>query len=159
MILLMPLMLMVFAAPIHDDPPQTYLLSLVDVPLAADESIEAFTLSTWGVTFTAVCQIPTGWTIKAGGSVTPSGLLEGEGSNGVSWLPESSPPELRNFVLVTLHRPVQTDETPAANDSGEPPTFIGSATISTVDGEKQIRLTAENIRLKSADRCTDQGDP
>jgi hypothetical protein len=74
--LLLPLIL-IASAPFQIEPAETYLLSVVDVPLTANESIEKFTLSTWGVTFSAVCEIPSGWTIRAGGSLTPEGVLEG----------------------------------------------------------------------------------
>lgn len=154
--LLLPLIL-IASAPFQAEPAETYLLSVVDVPLTANESIEKFTLSTWGVTFSAVCEIPSGWTIKAGNSLTPEGVLEGEGSLGISWFPESSPPELREFTLITLYGSVRNDAATDPNGSGEvPATFSGSATISTDDGEKRVPLTAANIRLTPADRCPDR---
>ena len=129
----------------------------MDVPLGADESIEAFKIATWGVTFQTVCEIPSGWSIKAGGSLTPEGVLEGEGSLGISWLPESSPSELSEFALVTLHGPVEHDAlTDPDHSGGVPATFSGTATISTEDGDKQVTLTAANIRLSPADRCPDR---
>lgn len=136
------------------DRPTTYLVSIVDVPLEGNESIEGFTLSTWGAQFATVCQIPPGWTIKAGGSLTPEGVLEGEGSLGISWLAESSPPELREFVLVTLYGPVQRNAVSSPDGSGGvPATFAGSAMISSDDGEKQVPLTTDNVQLTPADRC------
>jgi hypothetical protein len=147
-------LILLASGPIQTDQPQGYLVSIVDVPLQADESMESFTLSTWGVTFDAVCQIPPGWTVKAGGSLTPEGVLEGEGSLGTSWFRESSPPELQEFTLVTLYDPVQREASAFPDGSGEvPATFAGSATVSTDDGERRIPLTADNVRLTPADRC------
>lgn len=156
MILLLPLILLVSAAG-QADRPKTYLVSIEDVPLEAGESIEAFTVATWGVTFQAVCAIPSGWTIKAGGSLTPEGMMEGKGSLGISWLPDSSPPELKQFALVTLYGPVAHSALSDPDHSGGvPATFSGSATVSTEEGEKRVALTAENIRFGPADRCPDR---
>ena len=156
MTLLLPLILLASAA-VQADRPENYLVSVVDVPLEAGESIEAFTVATWGVTFQTVCAIPSGWTIKAGGSLTPEGVMEGEGSLGISWLPESSPPELKEFALVALYGPVaNTALIDPDHSGGVPATFSRSATVSTEDGEKRVALTAENIRLRPADRCPDR---
>nr|WP_316628665.1 hypothetical protein [uncultured Brevundimonas sp.] len=155
MTLLLSLILSAFA-PGQADRPETYLMSLVDVPLEAGESIEAFTVATWGVTFQTVCAIPSGWTIKAGGSLTPEGVMEGEGSHGMSWLPESSPSELNEFALITLYGPVAPTALGDPDHSGVPATFSGSATISTEDVEKRVALTAENILLRPAARCPDR---
>lgn len=154
----MLLSLMLLAAGlVQIDEPNSYLVSITDVPSEAGDSIESFTLSTWGVRFSRVCHIPAGWTIKAGGSLTPQGILEGEGSLGVSWLPGTSPPELREFALVTVYGPVQPDALNSADGSGGvPATFAGTATISTDDGEKQVSLTADNVRLTPADQCPER---
>lgn len=150
-------LLLLVSGPVQTDQPKGYLLSIVDLPLQGDESIEGFTLSTWGVTFGTVCHIPPGWTVKAGGSLTPEGVLEGEGSLGTSWFRESSPPELREFALVRLYGPVQRDTVNFPDGSGGvPATFAGTATISTDDGEKQVSLTTDNVRLTPADRCPER---
>lgn len=147
-------LILLASGPVQTDQPQGYLVSIVDVPLQGDESVESFTLSTWGVTFDAVCRIPAGWTVKAGRSLTPEGVLEGEGSLGTSWFRESSPPELQQFALVTLYGPVQREASAFTDGGGEvPATFAGSATVSTDDGERRIPLTADNVRLTPADRC------
>lgn len=141
-------------AAVQSDQPQTYLVSVVDIPLNAGESIEAFSLSTWGVTVNAVCRIPPGWEVRAGGGLTPEGVLAGEGSHGASWFRESSPPALQAFTLITLNGPVRAQAARAPDGGGETPaTFAGLATISTGDGDRQVRLTTSNVRLKSADRC------
>ena len=138
------------AAPV--DHPRTYLLSIGHIPLKKAESIEAFSVKTWGVEFKSVCSIPGGWRIKAGSSATPNGELEGEGSQGATWLNTPSPRELRNFVLVTLYAPVQRAAI-GSPDNGIPATFSGMATINTDDGDVQRALSYRNITLIPAHRC------
>lgn len=84
------------------DRPHTYLLSVVGLPARDTLSVKAFSFDTWGVEFNAVCRIPGGWRIKAGSSATPNGELAGEGSQGATWFSQSSPRELRTFVMVSL---------------------------------------------------------
>jgi hypothetical protein len=131
------------------DRPRTYLVSVVDIPLASRESMESFSVATWGVAFKAVCRIPGGWRIKAGSSATPDGALEGTGSLGATWFKTRSPDGLRNLVLVTLHDALQRADVPNGPDA----TFKGSAVISTEDGERKVSLTYRNIRLTPATRC------
>lgn len=153
-------MIMLFALPLSAtvpapvDHPKTYLASITDIPLKSGERIERFSISTWGVTFTAVCQIPSGWTIKAGGSATPEGVLEGEASLGTTWLSEASPKPLRDFVLIKLYEPVQR------RDVGKegapvyiPATFKGHALLSDDDAERKVRLSYANVRLTPASHC------
>lgn len=143
-------LLAIGAAPV--DHPRTYLLSIGQIPLRNGESIEAFSLETWGVEFRAVCSIPGGWRIKAGSSATPDGSLEGEGSHGATWFATASPRELQRLVLVALHAPVQRADT-GSPDNGTPATFKGTATISTDDGNVQRALSYRNIMLTPARRC------
>lgn len=150
----LPLILVLAACATPPDRPRTYLASVVGLPLNTDDSLEAFSFSTWGVTFSAVCHVPSGWTIKAGGSLTSEGGLEGEGSLGITWFRQSSPPELRNLVLVTLYGPVQRDNVrDTSGDNVIPATFNGSASIATLDGERTEPLTYRNVRLVPAGRC------
>jgi hypothetical protein len=143
-------LLAIGAAPV--DHPRTYLLSIGAIPLRDAESIEAFSLKTWGVEFRSVCSIPSGWRVKAGSSATANGALEGNGSQGATWFNTGSPRQLRDFVLVTLYAPVQ--RTNIANGTGEvPATFMGTATISTDDGEVGRDLSYKNITLRPAARC------
>ncbi|HKX89865.1 MAG TPA: hypothetical protein VJM13_11690 [Sphingopyxis sp.] len=131
------------------DHPRSYLLSVVDLPLTVDESLESFSIATWGVEFKAVCKIPGGWRIKAGNSTTPDGTLEGEGSQGATWFNERNPSELREIVLVTLVAEVQREDVSHGPDA----TFKGVATISTDDGERTAPLSYRNILLRPAPRC------
>ncbi|MEG3182074.1 hypothetical protein [Sphingomonas sp. LT1P40] len=131
------------------DKPRTYLVSIVDVPLAPGESIQSFSISTWGVEFRKVCSIPGGWRITAGSSATPDGNLDGTGSHGATWFSRSSPTELRDFVLVTLYGPIQHADIANGPDA----TFKGNAMISTRDDERKATLTSRNIRLVPARGC------
>src|SRR4051794_35617938 len=94
----------VAAAPV--DHPKTYLASL-RIPLRQGRSVESFSIRTWGVRFKAVCHIPYGWRIKAGNGASPDGDLEGEGSQGITWLNRRAVAagELKNLVLLTLLGP------------------------------------------------------
>jgi hypothetical protein len=140
------------AAPAPADHPRTYLLSLAGIALKRGESIEGFSIDTWGVDFAAVCRIPSGWRIKAGGAATPDGELSGEGSQGATWFNRSSPGELRAFVLVTLSGPVQRADIRDATGV-VPATFEGHARISTDDGTRRARLGYRNVRLTPARHC------
>jgi hypothetical protein len=149
--LFLPLVLIASAATPADQP-QSYLLSISNIPLRSTESIEGFSIKTWGVQFGAVCRIPDGWRIKAGNSATPDGELSGEGSQGATWFNRSSPPELRSFVLVTLVAPVQRAD--IRSGSGViPATFKGYAIISTDNGDVQRALAYKNITLTPALSC------
>ena len=148
---LLPLaMLLIGAAPA--DHPRSYLLSIGGIQLRDTESIQAFSLKTWGVEFRSVCIIPGGWRIKAGSSATPNGELEGMGSQGATRFNESSPKELQKFVLVTLYAPVQREDA-GSPDNGVPATFKGAVTINTDDGEVQRALTYQNVTLTPSRHC------
>ncbi|WBY09480.1 hypothetical protein PIB19_09330 [Sphingomonas sp. 7/4-4] len=58
----LPLAMLLIGAALTDHP-RSYLLSIGRIPLNATESIEAFSIKTWGVEFKSVCSIP-----GAGGS-------------------------------------------------------------------------------------------
>jgi hypothetical protein len=138
------------AAPV--DHSRTYLLSIERIPLKPTESVEAFSIKTWGVEFKSLCSIPSGWRIRAGSSATSDGDLQGEGSQGATWFNTASPKELRNFVLITLYAPVQRADI-GSSDNGVPATFKGTATVSTDEGNMQHTLSYRNIALVPARRC------
>ena len=136
------------------DHPKTYLASIVGIALKPGERIEGFSLSTWGATFTAVCQIPSGRTIKAGGSATPEGVLEGDASLGTTWLSDASPKPLHDLVLVTLYDP--DPRRGVGNEGGPvdiPATLKGHTLLSGDDAERKVRLNYANVRLTPASRC------
>ena len=141
-------LLLASVTPVRSDHPKTFLLSLGSIPISRDEMIESFVFSTWGVTFKSVCNIPPGWTIKAGGSLTPEGTFEGYGSLGVSMPRASSPKEFRSMVLVELDGPILRHD-----HRDEPATFKGSAKAWADDVERKIPLNYKNIRLVPAQRC------
>ena len=136
------------------DQPRTYLASIVDFPLRKDDAIQTFAFATWGVKINSVCHMPDGWTIKAGGGVTPAGVLEGEGSNGVSWPRERSPDGFKSLVLLTLYGPVQHEN---VRDRGGsviiPATFGGHVHVVGMDDDQDIPLTTRNVRLVPATAC------
>jgi hypothetical protein len=137
---LLPMALLIVAST-PPDRSQSYLVSIVDVPVRAGESIERFALSTLGVSYHAICKLPEGWTIKAGSNLRGDGVFEGEGSNGVTWLPGRSPPELEAIASITL-------DIESASSS-----FGGSATIAGIDEEREVALTDKNVRLTAATGC------
>lgn len=132
----------------------TYLVSVGEVTLGLDEQMKAFSFDTWGVRFNAVCHVPPGWTITAGGGVTPDGEFGGHGSNGITWYNDPSPAELKDIVLITLGGPMQADDIlDTAGDGLIPATFRGSAMIETDDGERAEVLTIRNVHLTPARHC------
>jgi hypothetical protein len=124
----------------------------VGIPLNRDEALEAFTFETWGVRFRAVCHIPPGWTIKAGGSLSPEGTFEGKGSQGITWYRHATPEDFVALVIVDLYGPVRLHDL-HQHDRVIPAMFKGYATVSTDDGDRKIPLNAGNIRLSAARRC------
>jgi len=146
--------LLLAAAPAQTHHPKTFLLSIGGIPVPRDEMIESFAFSTWGVTFKRVCSIPAGWTIKAGGSLTPEGTFEGYGSLGVSMPRSASPTVFRSLVLIELYAPVQRRDVHFPKSSGErPATFNGFATLSDGDSERKVRLSYRNVTLVPARNC------
>jgi hypothetical protein len=132
--------------------PRTYLASIVNLPLRRGESVESFGFSTWGVRFKAVCSVPSGWTIKAGGDATSTGVLTGEGGQGATWFNKRSPASLHKFVLLQLFAPVQGHDI-RSTTGVVPATFDGTAVINAESGERKVHLTHQNLRLAAASRC------
>jgi hypothetical protein len=139
-----------FAA-VPTEKPQTYLAS-VSIPLGSGERTDKFSFKTWGVTFLAVCHIPGGWRITAGGDATPEGALEGEANQGTTWLDHSRMRELNNFVLLMLWGPIQHGDKRIPGGV-LPATFKGSARLDTGDAERSVSLSDRNIRLTPATHC------
>lgn len=152
--LLFPLLLLAPVAASAADHPRTYLLSVVGLPVKDTQSVKAFSIETWGVKFTSICRIPSGWRIKAGSSATSDGGLSGEGSQGATWFNQSNPRELRTFVLVTLYAPIQRADIRTPDGSGlTPATFKGYTTLETDDGDRRVPLTYRNVTLTPASAC------
>jgi pilus assembly protein Flp/PilA len=96
--------------------------------LGPHERLADFELNTWGVRFRAICRIPFGWRIEAGGNATPEGSLKGQGTHGTTWLNRNGVRELSNLVLVMLHGPVQPTDVRVQNGI-VPAAFKGQANI------------------------------
>jgi hypothetical protein len=141
--------LLLAAAAIAEATPRTYLVSLVDFPLRTGDSIESFSIATWGVEFRAVCKIPSGWRLKVGNSVTPDGMLEGEASHGETWLDRRTFYKLEAIVLVELTNDVERGDAPRGPEA----TFWGYVTISGRDGQRREPLTDANVVLNPSWRC------
>ena len=148
---LFPLILLAAAAPV--DQPRMFLVSIAGVALKPGESIKGFSIPTWGVTVNAVCHIPGGWTIRAGRNANPEGILEGKGSNGVTWINAENVGNLRDLFLVTLYQPVQRRDLRPTQGALIPATFKGYATVWGDDDERKVSLSYANIRLTVASRC------
>lgn len=134
--------------------PRTYVASIVGLQLKSGEKIDSFSISTWGVTFDAVCRIPEGWTLKAGRGANPEGVLEGEGSNGITWIGRSRLGELEGVALVTLYGPVQRRDVVTDDGAGVvPATFKGAARVFGSGEGRTISLTSANIHLAPATGC------
>lgn len=132
---------------------QRFLLAL-RIALQPDERIESFSIDTWGVDILAVCRIPPGWTMKAGRSAAPDGVIEGRSTHGVTWIGPADLGRLNGLALVELRGPIQPRtirfDPPG---SGElPATFAGRAEIAGESG-RTLELTAANMGLTPATRC------
>ena len=55
--------------------PRTFLLSVDHLFVGADETVTELEIQTWGVSFRAICHLPHGWRVEAGGNATPEGNL------------------------------------------------------------------------------------
>jgi hypothetical protein len=130
--------------------PQTYLASLAGLSLRPGERLDSFSIQTWGVSVEAVCHIPRGWRIRAGGSAAPDGVLEGESTQGTT---RADPAELDRFALITLHGPIQAREVRDRTGGERPATFAGKAVIGGPAQEREVRIEAQNVRLTPASSC------
>jgi len=135
---------------------RTYVLSLQGIDLGPDEYVSAFALDSWGVRFRAVCHIPPGWYIKAGGTASFDGGLQGEGTHSVTFLGKSRLHELEGLALIALDGPVRPHRTEAAI-TFTPPTFDGTITVERVaetpTRPRKMPLKFANFRLVPAMRC------
>jgi hypothetical protein len=145
------LLALAFAPQAPSDRPRTYLASVEGIALGPQESLADFELNTWGVRFRAVCRIPSGWRIEAGGNATPEGSLKGQGTHGATWLNRKGIGELRNLALVTLDGPVRPVDARVQNGI-VPATFKGKANIYG-RRVRAIKLSNANVRLSPATRC------
>ena len=131
----------------------TYLASISGIRLNPGESIDAFTLNTWGVDFRAVCNIPNDWEITAG-SHGPEGRLVGAAGHGASQLRTQDLSRMRGLVLIQLLGDVQKvdlrDRTGVV-----PATFQGFVNVQSgsEDRSRRVKLTYANVKLTPAKKC------
>jgi hypothetical protein len=124
----------------------TFLAS-ISIPLGEHERLQSFLIETWGVRILAVCGIPPGWRVMAGGSAAPDGVIAATASHGVTWLKDMKP--LESLVLVRLEGPVRKTDVGAV-----PATFQGKAVLDAGDDKEHERpLSHANVQLTAADRC------
>ena len=129
----------------------TFLLSIDALQIGPQESLTELEMDTWGVRFRAVCHIPQGWRVEAGGNATPEGRLIGRATHGVTRLGRDRLHELRNLVLVDIDGAVRMTDTLVENGV-IPATFKGWARISGQEG-RSVDLTRANLRLRPASSC------
>ncbi|MDB5429183.1 MAG: hypothetical protein JWP35_299 [Caulobacter sp.] len=128
----------------------TYLLSVV-IPLKTGQYVSDFKFETWGVDVIAVCHFPPGWRIRAGRAATSDGVLEGEASQGITFLSGKRMRELRGLFLVRPYGGIQRKDIGSV-----PATFAGTATIGGYgphDDDRKINLDYRNLHLTPANHC------
>jgi len=136
------------------------LLSIRGIGLAENGYISGFHVDTWGVRVLAVCHLPPGWTITAGNSADPSGVLEGTASLGVTFLNRHDVSQLDNLFLIDVvnYRP---QEARLPNQPGliHPASFRGKASIGVYgpdDTIHDVQLTPANLVREPASQCPPQ---
>jgi hypothetical protein len=128
---------------------KSYLLSLRGISLRADESIERFSLKTWGVEIKAVCHIPADWEITAG-QFGPLGRIAGEAGHGATELRRNGLTELQGLAIVELSGPVQLRQQGSvpATFGGDVNVYVGSKSRTRI-----ARLTSANVGLTPTSAC------
>ncbi|WP_443750831.1 hypothetical protein [Asticcacaulis solisilvae] len=136
--------------------PTLYLASITGLTIGKNEFVDGFSIDTWGVRMVAVCHFPPGWSIDAGSSADPSGLIKGEGSLGVTWLDRTRLDELDGLVLLDTEGGIRrADEGHEGASVYVPATFKGKVSIGTygTDKVRKMKIGWRNIRLTPAVRC------
>ena len=129
---------------------QTERLSIVGVPLKANEYIGKFAIRTRGVHILAVCHIPHGWHVTAGVFDSIDGDMTGQGGLGVSWVNNKNRDELGDMFLVRV------DGYTDAWSGSLPPTYRASVSIGRYGEDLRLKrrvLTKVQLKRTPADRC------
>jgi hypothetical protein len=153
--LIAPAIALIVCTPASASARQTFLISLQGLQLGEKEYIDSFSIDTWGIEVIATCQIPPGWTITAGSSADPTGLIAGEPSLGVTFLDKARLKYLNGIVLIRMNGHI-TKYTRRLGGITQPATFIGKADIGTYGPSERTRtqkLDFHNINLIAASRC------
>jgi len=149
------------ASSARDPEDRLWLLSIGGITLGPAEYVDAFTIETWAVRIRAVCRIPHGWTIRAGGRASPDGVIAGEASHGVTFLADSRLAQLKRLVLVRIPAGAEMRDR-LSEDRYQPLLFDGRAEIGTYGNDESRRRTARigrsNMRLTPAQRCPEPAD-
>lgn len=132
----------------------TYLASITGLSIASDEYVEEFSIDTWGVRLLAVCRIPPGWTITAGGSAAQDGIMSGGGNHNVTFLDRARLDQLHGLVLLRLSGPIRMEEV-RSSSAIVPATFSGMVRVGTYGSDKsrELRLDHTNVSLTPAIAC------
>ena len=143
------------ALPALADPSE--LLSIRGITLPEHGYVKAFRIETWGVTVLAVCRLPPGWTITAGKSADPSGILAGEASLGSTYLNSQKPDQLHQLFLIEVSD-YRERELAIPNVPGGvfPATFSGKLIIGTYgnhDDAHEVPIAPANLFREPATRC------
>src|ERR1039458_10782265 len=96
----MPVLLALVGSALPSVADSSELLSIRGITLPEHGYVKAVRIETWDVKVLAVCRLPGGWTITAGKSADPSGILAGEASLGVTWLNNQSLDQLRQLFFI-----------------------------------------------------------
>jgi hypothetical protein len=133
------------------------LLSIRGIALPEHGYVEAFRIEIWGVKVLAVCHLPPGWTITAGKSADPSGILAGEASLGVTYLNSQNLDQLRKLFLIEVSD-YQVRALPMPNVPGgvHPATFSGKLVVGTYGNHgdaHEVPIAPANLFREPATRC------
>lgn len=153
----MPVLLALVGSALPSAADASELLSIRGITLPEHGYVKAFRIETWDVKVLAVCRLPGGWTITAGKSADPSGILAGEASLGVTWLNNQSLDQLRQLFLIEVSG-YQERELPMPNVPGGvfPATFSGKLVVGTYgnhDDAHEVPITPANLFREPATRC------
>ena len=133
------------------------LLSIRGITLPEHGYVKAFRIETWGVMVLAVCRLPPGWTITAGKSADPSGILAGEASLGVTYLNGQNLDQFRKLFLIEVSD-YRERELPIPNVPGGvyPATFSGKLVVGTYgnhDDAHEVAIMPANLFREPATQC------
>jgi hypothetical protein len=131
------------------------LLSIRGIALPENGYVAGFSIDLWSVEVLAVCHLPPGWTITAGKSADPSGVLSGKASLGVAFLNLSDLKQLDRLFLIEVED-YHAREKPLPNGVVSPASFGGKLAIGTYGSDSaphDIPIPQTNFVREPATRC------
>ncbi|HEX8667064.1 MAG TPA: hypothetical protein VF727_01665 [Allosphingosinicella sp.] len=125
----------------------TELVSLVGMPVAEGEYMEAFQIETGGVEILAACHIPFGWHLTLGIDDSVTGSLEGRAGLGPSLINRENGEQLRDLFLVRVP--------PGDRDDPNMPPFKGTVEIGRygTDEARTVPIDPRTVVRRPATRC------